>query len=245
MPGRHQISCGFALTAVMATLAWLAPGAVAQCGPDSLGVSRTITLTSATPPVESLLEEGEIVLTFDDGPHLFRTRSVLEALEAECTQASFFLLGKAAVAHPDVVREILAGNHTIGSHSWNHANLAQLPLEDAMTNALAGKAAVDEAAGAPTVLLRLPFIETTPELSAALAEEGLIPVTVTVDGEDWTNNTAEASVAMIMAKLEANDRRGIVLLHDPMRASALRTSTLLKQLRKHGYRVVALKGPDS
>jgi len=234
--------CG--LAALPVALFWMWPAADADCDEASLGVSRTIQLTRETPPVETLLEEGEVILTFDDGPHMFRTRPVLKALNKECTRATFFLLGKTASAHPGIVREILDSNHTIGSHSQNHANLGLMGVEDAMANVMRGKAAVEAAGEIPAILFRLPYISTTPELSAALRKAGFIHVTATVDGADWTDNPAEESTAMIMSKLEANGRRGIILLHDPVSSSDKRTRSLLEQLREQGYRVVAIEGPD-
>ena len=221
-------------------------GEVAQtaCGPEALGVSRTLMLTADSPPPYSLLKRGEVILTFDDGPAPRRTKAVLKALGGECTRATFFLLGNAAEANPDLAKAIRAAGHSVGSHSMDHANLTGMTVEAAIQNALSGKAAVDAAIGQPTPLFRFPFVATTPELSAAIREAGLIDVTVSVDGEDWTNNSPDAAVDMILAKLEQHGRRGMILLHDPVSHSAARTRLLLQSLKKHGYRVVALEQPE-
>ena len=68
-------------------------------------------------------------------------------------------------------------------------------------------------------------------------------MTVTADGADWTRNAPEDSVAMILAKLEQTDRRGIILLHDPFAESAARTRLLLQSLKDEGYQIVALEQP--
>ena len=44
-----------------------------------------------------------MVLTFDDGPWAPTTPSVLKALDAQCVKATFFLIGRNAQAHPDLV----------------------------------------------------------------------------------------------------------------------------------------------
>src|SRR5262245_62638642 len=49
----------------------------------------------------------EVVLTFDDGPEPATTPRVLDALKRECVRASFFVLGRSAVAHPALVRRAL------------------------------------------------------------------------------------------------------------------------------------------
>ena len=91
---------------------------------------------------------------------------------------------------------------------------------------------------------RFPFVATNSELSAAIRAAGLIDVTVTSDGADWTDNTPEEAVSQILTKLEQHGRRGMVLLHDPMKGSAARTRYLLQALKEHGYSVVALEAGE-
>lgn len=205
-----------------------------------LGVHRTVTLKAGSTPLAEQLQPGEVVLTFDDGPDLFRTRPVLDLLAGECTQASFFLIGVEAEKHPNIVRDILAHGHTVGSHSWSHPDLSKMPLDQALVDIRRGHAAVEAAAGQNVAFFRFPFIAATPELYAAVAADGLIDVTVTTDGQDWTDLQPGQSAATIMSKLEANQRRGILLLHDPFPRSDERTRTLLKSLKTEGYRVVAI-----
>jgi peptidoglycan/xylan/chitin deacetylase (PgdA/CDA1 family) len=66
---------------------------------------------------------ARVALTFDDGPHPVTTRRVLEALAPTLHRATFFVLGVKARRHPDVVREIHAGGHTIGVHGDWHDRL--------------------------------------------------------------------------------------------------------------------------
>lgn len=64
-----------------------------------------------------------IALTFDDGPHPVTTRRVLATLAPTRHRATFFVLGEKARRHPDVVREIHAGGHTLGVHGDFHDRL--------------------------------------------------------------------------------------------------------------------------
>src|SRR5262245_18813732 len=67
-----------------------------------------------------------VALTFDDGPHPKHTRAVLDALDKDGAKATFFLIGKKAEKHPDVVKEIVARGHGIGLHSYAHDRLMAL-----------------------------------------------------------------------------------------------------------------------
>ena len=65
-----------------------------------------------------------IALTFDDGPN-FNTLAVLDALKVEKVKATFFIVGKMAAAHPDVLRRIAAEGHLLANHSADHALLGK------------------------------------------------------------------------------------------------------------------------
>jgi peptidoglycan/xylan/chitin deacetylase (PgdA/CDA1 family) len=72
------------------------------------------------------LQEGEVALTFDDGPLHPYTKPVLDALAAHCTKPTFFIVGRMAVADPEMVKEIARRGHTIGTHTWSQRNLRTL-----------------------------------------------------------------------------------------------------------------------
>jgi peptidoglycan/xylan/chitin deacetylase (PgdA/CDA1 family) len=54
------------------------------------------------------LEDREVVLTFDDGPWQPTDQKILAALAQECVRATFFLLGRRASEHPELVRRMAA-----------------------------------------------------------------------------------------------------------------------------------------
>src|ERR1700750_2579269 len=128
------------------TLAFMAAGLVASMGSiaaaqaadcprkDALGTSRVLAVDAAATPRVGLksfpqtlpLEDHEVVLTFDDGPWPPTTPKVLAALDRKCVQATFFLIGKPASEHPELVRKIAAAGHTVAYHSWSHPNLAEI-----------------------------------------------------------------------------------------------------------------------
>ena len=64
---------------------------------------------------------GEVVLTFDDGPHPAHTPRVLDLLARHRLPATFFLVGRniSPETYPLVQRMVREG-HTLGSHSYNH-----------------------------------------------------------------------------------------------------------------------------
>jgi peptidoglycan/xylan/chitin deacetylase (PgdA/CDA1 family) len=65
-------------------------------------------------------------LTFDDGPHPEYTPIVLNILKKHRVSATFFMVGKLARQHPQIVYQVAAAGHAIGIHSWNHVNLTEI-----------------------------------------------------------------------------------------------------------------------
>ena len=107
---------------------------------DALNTARVLAVDATATPRVGLksfpqtlpLGDHEVVLTFDDGPWPPTTRRVLAALARECVRATFFLIGKSASEHPDLVRRIAAEGHSIGHHTWSHPSLARIPAEQAV-----------------------------------------------------------------------------------------------------------------
>src|ERR1700730_7501014 len=121
---------------VVAALAWAEAVQAADCPrKGTLGTSRILEVDAATFPRVGLksfpqtlpLADHEVVLTFDDGPWPPTTPKVLAALAQQCVRATFFLIGKPASEHPELVRRIAAEGHTIGHHTWLHRSLMQIP----------------------------------------------------------------------------------------------------------------------
>jgi peptidoglycan/xylan/chitin deacetylase (PgdA/CDA1 family) len=128
-----------AAVAILMTTITVAPSA--ECSrADALGTSRVLTVDPATTPRVGLksfpqtlpLEDHEVVLTFDDGPWPATDRKILAALAQECVRATFFLIGKPASEHPELVRRMAAEGHTVAHHTWTHHNLKYMKPEAAI-----------------------------------------------------------------------------------------------------------------
>jgi peptidoglycan-N-acetylglucosamine deacetylase len=73
-------------------------------------------------------DANSIYLSFDDGPHPEHTPLVLDLLKRHGAHASFFVVGSAAEAHPEIVRRIVDEGHLLGNHSYDHPRFAQISL---------------------------------------------------------------------------------------------------------------------
>src|SRR6195952_6027083 len=139
---------------LVAAMLWSAAAQAADCPRQgTLGTSRILAVDAATSPRVGLksfpqslpLQDHEVVLTFDDGPWPGTTPKVLAALAHECVLATFFLIGRPASEHPELVRRIVALGHTVGHHTWSHPNIAYMKPEAAIAEIDRGVAAVEKA----------------------------------------------------------------------------------------------------
>lgn len=73
-----------------------------------------------------------LYLTFDDGPHPLHTRPLLDLLAHHQVKATFFVVGREALAEPDAVRRIVAEGHALGNHTITHPRMDL--LSDAARN---------------------------------------------------------------------------------------------------------------
>ena len=221
--------------------------------PDALGISRTVAIDTAGGPgfgaeqfkAHDFLEPGEVVLTFDDGPWPGNTPAVLAALAAQCVKATFFPIGKHASWHPEILKQVVAKDHTVGSHSWSHANLAKKSLAEAKDEIEYGISAVAVSAGRPLApFFRFPGLSQTPELTAYLAERNIGIFSTDLDSFDFRTKNPDKVIAAVMTKLDKRGK-GIVLLHDFQHSTAVALPALLLQLKAKGFKIVHLKAKDN
>jgi peptidoglycan/xylan/chitin deacetylase (PgdA/CDA1 family) len=221
------------------------------CPAGALGVSRTIEVDTTGGPWfgkphgdPDFLAPNEVVLTFDDGPSPANTRKVLAALAKECTKATFFVVGEMAILHPEIIKEEVEQGHTIGTHTWNHPNLARLSLEDVKREVESTFDAAQKASPKPIApFFRYPYLSSSKTTVDYLKSRNIGQFAVDVDSQDWRVRSSKPVIARVMAGLKKRGR-GIILMHDSHRWTANAVPELLAKLKAGGYKVVQLKAKE-
>ncbi len=219
--------------------------------PNALGVARVVQIDTTGGPgfgfehfkQLDFLRDKEVVLTFDDGPWPVNTPSVLKTLAEECTKAIFFPIGKHATYYPEILKHVAAEGHTIGSHTWSHANLNNKKLTDEQRKdeIEKGFSAVKWALGAsPSPLFRFPALQHPPTMVTYLGERNISMWSCDLDSFDFKSRTAQKIVDTVMSKLEKNGK-GIILMHDFQKHTAEALPEIMKRLKAGGYKVVQVK----
>jgi peptidoglycan/xylan/chitin deacetylase (PgdA/CDA1 family) len=184
------------------------------------------------------LRPKEIVLTFDDGPWPHNTPAVLAALAANCTKATFFPIGKHATWHPEILKQVAEAGHSIGSHTWSHADLSKKSKEEAIREIEMGASAVHMAVGGPIApFFRFPDLRHAREMVTYLGQRNIAIFSCDFDSFDFKLRKPEQVIKSVMTKLEKHGK-GIILMHDFQHATAEALPELLAQLKASGYKVV-------
>ena len=223
------------------------PPAPACANANALGISRTVEIDTTGGPGFGLeqykaydfLEPKEVILTFDDGPQVNTTKAVLEALANHCTKATFFSIGKMAVGLPELIREVAKAGHTIGTHTWSHADLRRMKDPKAAISEMErGLSGVTRAVGAPVApFFRFPYLADSPEMLAHLASRNIAVFSMDVDSFDFKFRNGDQVVKLVLEKLEKKGK-GIVLMHDIQPHTAKALPKLLDELKSNGYKIV-------
>jgi peptidoglycan/xylan/chitin deacetylase (PgdA/CDA1 family) len=251
-----------AATLVAAPAAATAPAAAPQpaikrpdipCNnPDALGVSRVVEIDTTGGPgfgsqhfkTLDFLRDHEVVLTFDDGPWLNTTPAVLKALADQCVRATFFPIGKHSTYYPEILKQDVAAGHTIGSHTWSHADLSKKTPEEAKEEIEKGVSAVHFYAGAATApFFRFPDLRHPPEMLTYLGERNIASFSADIDSFDFKIKKPDQLIKSLMGKLNKQGK-GIILMHDFQKVTAAALPELLAQLKAGGFKIVHMVPKD-
>jgi peptidoglycan/xylan/chitin deacetylase (PgdA/CDA1 family) len=234
---------------ILAGVSVSASGETCPGSPDALGTSRVLTINPGEFTLlgtmqykQTLpLKDREVVITFDDGPLLPDTNIILDTLASQCVKATYFLVGQMAHAYPSVVRRIYNEGHTIGTHSQHHPPFQRLSMQRVEREVDGGINSVTAALGDAKALspfFRIPYLGRTNAIERFLERKQLVTWSADVDTNDWWRGSSPgAIVKRTMRRLNAKGR-GIILMHDIHRATAMALPILLKELKANGYNVV-------
>lgn len=170
------------------------------------------------------INKNQVSITFDDGPNPEFTPQVLELLSRFNARATFFCIGKHVEAYPELFQEIVEKGHTVGNHTYSHANSfgffssGRVVSELRRTNEL-----IEKITTLRPNLFRPAFGITNPSIKKALHLTGLTSIGWSKRSFDTTHLSEKTVLKRITKNLSKGD---IVLLHD----SSQKSINVLEQL---------------
>ena len=152
-----------------------------------------------------------VALTFDDGPDPLLTPPLLTLLQQHQVKATFFVTGRKAAEHPELMQAILLHGHSVGNHSYSHNNLVMFKSCKSIIREIASTQEVLSAFGILALAFRPPVGVTGPRLGPALLRSGNYIVNFSCRAFDGGNRWISNLSKKILKRIRPGD---IVLLHD-------------------------------
>ena len=154
-------------------------------------------------------------LTFDDGPNSETTPQVLEILKRHGARGTFFMIGEAAAASPEIVRQAAKAGHAIGNHTWGHPSLPMLTREERLRQIRACESILEPFG---QKLFRPPYGHQNWRCRWETLRLGYEVIAFNVHAEDWLDHDADWMTAQVEKKIRPGS---ILILHDQIYRNVL------------------------
>lgn len=186
-----------------------------------------------------------IALTFDDGPDMRYTPKILDTLKRYNVKATFFVVGTQILKYPATFRRIVREGHEIGSHSFQHIKLSELPAAKVRYQ-LNKNLEIIRSNGGPRRVpyFRPPYGALDPAAVGVIGKLGTKIALWTIDSLDWRS----LSQAQVIGNVVPHVKPGyIVLQHcasessrENLFGSGGALPDIIRTARSKGYRFVTV-----
>ena len=179
-----------------------------------------------------------IAMTFDDGPSEKLTPELLDILAQHHIHATFFVIGKNASEHPEILQRAVREGHEIGNHSWSHPAFGKMGDESVRAELQKTDDAIRSAIGVRPVLMRPPYGSITARQKKWINSEfGYRSILWDVDPLDWKR----PGPAVVMSRIVRETRPGsIILSHDIHPGTIKAMPGTFDQLQAKGFKFVTV-----
>lgn len=216
------------------------------------------------PYTGSELPSKVLCLTYDDGPGKY-TQQIAEFLYEQDIQAAFFVVGKYAHHHPDILQKIASLGHLIGNHTYEHPDMPYyLSVSgDVHNQILRTDAVIKNFCDQDIIYFRSPYGKWSSEVANELNLHLLAtvnhigPIYWDIGGIDcyyWKSGfSVEDAVKKYLQDIAEKDH-GIVVMHDDIadmdylkdhNKTLELTKQLIPLLKAQGYKFIRLDEIES
>ncbi|SHE88255.1 LysM peptidoglycan-binding domain-containing protein [Alkalibacter saccharofermentans] len=185
--------------------------------------------------------EKLVALTFDDGDDGKNINPILDILAKNNIKATFFVTGRAAEHHPDLIKKIDQQGHIIGNHSYSHPDFTKITAAKMTEELSKVDNLIKNITGKSTKpYFRPPFGAYNASVLKAVGAAGYTKTIYwTIDTIDWRGD----SVTDITNRVRNNIKPGaIVLMHTGSGAknTVAALPGIISNLKSQGYKFVTL-----
>lgn len=178
-------------------------------------------------------EDKVVALTFDDGPSKY-TKDILDILKKYDACGTFFLIGNKVSFYGEVLREMLSEGNEIGNHSYDHKYLTRLSEEEVKDEISKTQDEIKRVTGYTPTLFRPTYGGYNNTLKSYI---DLTFVLWDVDSRDWSVKSTEGIMYNVFKDVKSGS---IILFHDNHEYSVNALPSVIKELKKQGYKFVTV-----
>jgi peptidoglycan/xylan/chitin deacetylase (PgdA/CDA1 family) len=150
-----------------------------------------------------------VAITFDDGPNDPATLAIRDILDRYHVKGTFFEVGKAVEARPNISQALVDGGHLVGNHSYTHDYLHW--LDPAYRELAQTQRTFEKQLGVCPAFFRAPHGQHTPFMAAVVHRHSMTMVGWDVSAGDWSATDPSTLARRILAKVRPGS---IIDLHD-------------------------------
>lgn len=173
-------------------------------------------------------------LTFDDAPHPLYAPLLLDTLRRAGVRATFFVIGRNALAYPYFVRDMVRDGHEIGNHTFHHIRLDDLDAATIQEEISQANQVIQNLTHQPVRYFRPPGGRYSPTVLSVVRKLGMTLAFWTDDPGDFDNLGQGLLESRLLSHLRPG---GIVLLHDNVLQTIQVLPTFLRLAQRVGIRL--------
>ncbi|MGO9751091.1 MAG: polysaccharide deacetylase family protein [Solirubrobacteraceae bacterium] len=235
--GRHAAPSRVAAAGARTVVRSAPRNGVAQVGNQALSVDRVLGYTSYVQLAGH--RRPDVALTFDDGPSAY-TGAILRILRQTHTPATFFVIGRLALAYPRLVAAEARAGCEVGDHTETHYPLALLPPSGQAAEITQAAQAIQRAGAPYPVLLRPPYGSFDPLTLQVLRAQRMLMVLWSADTSDYERPGVSK---IIYTAVSGGQPGAIILMHDgggDRSETVAALPRIIVRLRQRGFRLVTV-----
>jgi len=160
--------------------------------------------------------ENKVYLTFDDGPTPEITKWTLHQLKKYNAKATFFCIGDNIRKYPEIFKQIIKDEHSVGNHTFNHLKGWKTCTNDYANNTELCASEICHLPSANFNLFRPPYGKIKPSQSKLLRKKGYKIIMWDVISYDYdTTSSPEECLENVIKNISSGS---IVVFHDSNKA---------------------------
>ncbi len=180
-------------------------------------------------------DEGEILLTFDQGYENGLTAGILDTLKEKNVKAVFFVLEDYAEKNPELVERMIDEGHTVGNHSVSHYSMPDLSYDECVDEINGLQEYMKDNFDYTPTLFRPPMGEFSEQSLAITNECGLKTMLWSFAYADWDTSNQPNESESLEKLVNAAHEGAIYLLHSVSKTNADILGEFIDRVREKGF----------